>query len=80
MLLSKKMPRLAYKTCKGCDRPTSEVGDLSWTRLCYSCGKQRQQDNYDQLKAHSGPFAAHHRRQCVAAWGGVLLDDLRDTA
>jgi len=37
-------------------------------------------DNLEQLRSHTGPYAQHHRRQCVAAWGGVLLDDKRDTA
>lgn len=40
------------------------------------CAQSRFEENIRQLRAHSGPFALHHRRQCVAAWGGVLLDDL----
>lgn len=79
-LLSNAMPDLRYRICRGCGKSSVEVGSLSWTRLCYSCGLQREIDNHDQLKAHSGPFAQHHRRQCVAAWGGVLLDDFRDPA
>lgn len=74
------MPDLRYRICKGCDKPSTEVGALSWTRLCYECGNQRLNENHEQMKSHSGPFAQHHRRQCVAAWGGVLLDDPRNPA
>lgn len=70
------MPDLRYRTCKGCGQSNSVVGDLSWTRLCETCYRERFEDNLDQLKAHSGPYFQNHRRACVAAFGGVLIDDV----
>jgi hypothetical protein len=70
------MPRADYVKCRECGRHSDECGTLSHERLCTDCGRERFEQNVLQLRAHSGPFAAHHRRQCVAAWGGVLLDDL----
>jgi hypothetical protein len=70
------MPRLDYKNCKGCGGHASEVGLLSWTRLCQTCYRERFEQNLDQLRAHDGPYFQHHRRACVAAFGGVLLDDV----
>jgi hypothetical protein len=45
--------------------------------LCAPCGKANFVANLDQLQAHAGPYFQHHRRACVAAFGGVLVDDLR---
>jgi len=71
------MPRAAFKTCKRCKRHASEVGPISWERYCFPCGRIVYEENIRQLQAHSGPFAQHHRRQCVAAFGGVLPEDVR---
>lgn len=70
------MPKPTYATCRNCGRHRDEAGILTRSRLCTACAHERFEANLDQLRAHSGPFAQHHRRQCVAAWGGVLLDDL----
>jgi len=36
----------------------------------------RFEENLTDLVEHRGPFFLAHRRACVAAFGGVLLDDL----
>jgi len=43
-----------------------------------NCGNGRLVENATELRAHSGPFFEHWRRRCVAAFGGVLLDERRD--
>ena len=55
------MPRLDYVFCKGCNRPSSEVGTLSHTRLCSSCATERLAENVYGIHAKSGP--AYLRRQ-----------------
>jgi len=70
------MPDRRWASCRVCKRHRDEVGPLSWTGLCPDCSHERFEQNIDQLRSHTGPFALHHRRQCVAAWGGVLLDDV----
>jgi len=74
------MPRSDYKTCKGCGKPSSEVGDLSYTRLCAACGHARLEENIVGIATHSGPAFLRYRRAMVAAFGGVLLDDWPDDA
>lgn len=71
------MPRLDYKTCKACKRHSRECGLLSHTRLCRRCSEDRAVANYDDLRAHSGPWFYYWRTRIVASVGGVLLDDLQ---
>lgn len=70
------MPRLAFKTCKSCGRHTTEVGPLSWTRLCGDCGPARHVANNDQIHEQSGPFYDHWRRRSYMAARRLLLDDV----
>lgn len=65
--------------CKGCGRPTSEVGSLSVRYKCAGCGEGRMIENYRQLTAHAGPHFDYWRRQCVAAFGAIMPSDT-DTA
>jgi hypothetical protein len=74
------MPRLDYKTCKGCGKHADEVGPLSWTRQCADCGKARLIENVDGLHDHTGEALQRWRRGMVACAGGVLLDDLQEKA
>jgi len=64
------------KTCQICRRHADEVGPISWTGKCGDCGPLIFIANLEQLRAHAGPYFQHHRRACVAAFGGVLVDDL----
>jgi hypothetical protein len=70
------MPRSTYKTCKSCGGHASEVGELSWTRLCRTCGLARAEAMYDGLTTRSGPAFQYWRRRIAASVGGVLVDDL----
>lgn len=67
---------MAYTTCKGCGKPSSEVGALSWTRLCIACSKATLESNVDQMVAREGPNFNRWRRAMAACVGGVLLDDV----
>lgn len=73
---SKSMPDKRRRNCKLCKGHDSTVGPISWEGYCFPCGRVVYEENIRQLQTHTGPFAQHHRRQCVAAWGGVLLEDL----
>lgn len=55
------MPRLDYVRCKGCNRPRSETGTLSHTRLCSDCATERLAENVYGIHSKSGP--AYMRRQ-----------------
>lgn len=68
------MPRLDYKTCKGCGRHASEVGELSHTRLCEECGTVNLYENVLGLVTHSGPAFARWRHGMAACVGALLLD------
>ena len=74
-LMPEPMPRLAYKTCKGCGKSSAEVGPLSWTRLCEECGQYRLIANNVELHVQSGPFYDHWRRRSYMAARRILLDD-----
>jgi hypothetical protein len=71
------MPRLDYKTCKGCGRPSTEVGTLSHSRLCITCAVDREESNNFGISRKSGPEFHRWRQQMAACVGGVLLDDAR---
>jgi hypothetical protein len=55
------MPRLDYVHCRGCERPVSEVGTLSHTRLCSRCSSERLAENVYGIHEKAGP--AYLRRQ-----------------
>ena len=69
------MPRLDYKTCKGCGKPSSVVGTLSHTRLCITCAVAREEANNFGISRKSGPAFRTWRRQMAACVGAVLLDE-----
>lgn len=52
----KAMPRSDYKRCRVCRRPSLEVGQLSHTRLCIECARDRLNGNNDQIHVGAGPF------------------------
>lgn len=64
--------------CRGCDRHVSECGPLSARYRCEDCGNGAMLENRRQLQEHSGPYFARFRRSMIAAFGGVLLEDLED--
>ena len=70
------MARPSIDNCKRCGGHASEVGRLSRDKYCFPCGRIVYEENIRQLQAHSGPFAQHHRRQLIAAFGGVLPEDV----
>jgi hypothetical protein len=74
------MPRLAFRHCKNCDRPTSETGPLSWTRLCIDCAIELHIANTDQLRAKEGEYFEHWARRSYMAARKTLLDAERQSA
>jgi hypothetical protein len=70
------MPDKRRRNCQRCKGHDSKVGPISWAGYCFPCGRIVYEENVHQLRAHSGPFAAHHRRQCIAAWGGIPAEEV----
>jgi hypothetical protein len=66
--------------CVICERPTSEVGELSTRGKCEGCADGRMLANHSQLVAHRGPFFDHWRARTLAAFGVVEVDSDRDAA
>jgi predicted amidophosphoribosyltransferase len=62
--------------CRSCGKHRDKAGELSWTGLCQECGESRFSENLAGLMLHTGPYFQAHRRACIAAFGGVLLDDV----
>jgi hypothetical protein len=59
--------------CKVCGGHRGEVGPLSARYKCASCGRRRERENADQLKAHRGPyFEAWRRGSHTAAVEGLV--------
>lgn len=63
-------------SCKVCGRSVEEVGHISQAGLCPEHGEERELANLRELRARSGPFFRHWRRQLAASVGGVLREDL----
>ena len=70
------MPRADYRTCRGCGRSAEEVGPLSCTRQCESCGERNLWRNVNGLHGHDGEVFLAWRRRMAASVGAILLDDL----
>jgi len=75
-LARQKMGDSRYKSCKGCGRPSFEVGILSWTRLCSGCSHERLDENITGLHTMTGPPVLRWRRQVAASVGAVLIEDI----
>jgi hypothetical protein len=69
-----KMGRPRREHCVICGRHVSEVGPLSKRGKCRDDGRARMNDNHDAMIEHDGPFFDHWRRQCLAAFGVLVLD------
>ncbi len=65
------------RECKVCGARASAVS-ISQTGLCPDHSKMRREANLRDLVSHRGVYFEHWRRRCVAAFGGVLLDDVRE--
>lgn len=50
---------------------------MSWTGQCPKCGKEAMERNMRGISTHSGPEFLRYRRAMVAAFGGVLPEDLQ---
>ena len=61
--------------CKACGkrRKPGEVFTARGNHL--ACGDLLMRTNAIQLHQHSGPFFDHWRKQCLAAFGVVTLDE-----
>lgn len=70
------MPDARRRNCKGCRKPDSEVGPISWRGFCESCYHERVEENVEGLHTHSGAPFLRWRRAMAASVGGVLLDDV----
>lgn len=73
------MPHPDYRTCKTCGRDRNEVGPLSWTRQCRSCGMATLEANMDQIAAKSGPYFERQQRRTLMAAQRALLAAERKT-
>jgi hypothetical protein len=73
-LISGRMPRRPFKTCKRCGRSSDEVGVLSRTRLCQECGDFLRFENIAGLFLKSGPAYDHWMRRSFMAARRRLLD------
>ncbi len=51
---------------------------ISARGLCPDHTRIRMEETARALVEHRGPQFEHWRRRCVAAFGGVLLDDVRE--
>lgn len=67
-----------YKNCKECGRHESEVGALSWTRLCGACGPARLLANADAMVARDGPEWEHYLMRSLLATHARLIAIQRD--
>lgn len=70
------MPRRDYVHCKQCGGHTSEVGDLSCTRLCLTCGLERLAENIEGMTTPGTRERQRYRRGIAKKIGAVLLEDL----
>ena len=64
--------------CKICERHRDECGGLSKRGKCQSCAQMLVAANITGIALHRGPFFDHWRRQTLAAFGGVPVDELRE--
>lgn len=67
-------PNYAY--CKNCKGHRDEVGTMSWTRLCLTCGLELQADNIEGMATGRTRERQRWRRALALSIGAVLLDDL----
>ena len=70
------MPQPAYKTCRNCGRHASEVGEMSWTRLCIECSEEIKRMHDLQMHLHVGPHFERWRARMAASVGAILIEDL----
>lgn len=42
---------------------------------CLFCAEERRIANNQQLIEHRGPYFDHWRRQCLAAFGGIPMEE-----
>jgi len=69
--------RLRYRSCKVCGAQYPHVY-ISASGLCPDHSRMRAEANNRQLHEHAGPYFDHWRERCLAAFGGVALDEARD--
>lgn len=67
------MPRLDYRTCRECGRPSIECGELSHTRLCAECGLKNQTEALFGIADGHGPAAERRLRRTIMAAHRELL-------
>jgi hypothetical protein len=60
--------------CKVCGGHRDEVGPLSARYKCAGCGKRRQRENVDQIRAQKGPYFDAWRRGMYRATVEWLVD------
>lgn len=66
------MPRADYRNCRGCGKPSEEVGPLSHTRLCPGCGARELEANIVGLATHSGEPLQRWREGMARSIGALL--------
>jgi len=66
--------------CRVCDKNEREVGQISQRGYCAEHAKERMEENVDQMLARSGPNFTKWRHGMIRCAGGIVLDDLKDTA
>ena len=66
--------------CRNFEKPGDHSGGISATGLCAACGKAAMETNVSQMLARSGPNFTKWRHGIIRCAGGIVLDDLKDTA
>lgn len=69
------MPQWHRTSCKDCGTRDEHGGGISGSGYCLTCAQRRKQANIDQLIEHRGPYFDHWRRQCLAAFGGIPMEE-----
>lgn len=65
-------------SCRICGASYPYVS-ISARGLCPDHTRMRAEANNRQLHEHEGPYFEHWRRRCLAAFGGVALDEVRES-
>jgi hypothetical protein len=60
--------------CRECGGHRDDVGTISWSGLCLTCGHRLHAQSLDELKAHDGVIYRHWRGRLAASMQRLLLD------
>ena len=69
------MPDFRRANCRNCNRHRDEIGPLSWTGLCGTCGPLLSEQANKDLHYHQGPVFDRWRERMAASVGARLIDE-----